>query len=268
MIGWILAALIAASAQPLPARPAAPPREVSADHRPARLEILLDAKDYEALAETIRDVSRQDDLMSDLDWLRAKMLEGRSAFVTMLYSRLLWVAAGGLPEHERGLMRQTAAMTTLYAYGAIRIDGTRCGDLSAPSRRTEQLLTWNPEIWPFIRSLSPQDREQLLTVAVAVERRTAARRDSAGDVDFLCRYGLEETSHNMSRGSAREVPTPRGGIGRTIEVTGDGSYRPSETPESERQPRRAALRASLAADLANLVGAMTAPPPAPGPGRQ
>lgn len=252
MIGWISAALLATT------QPAGPPQEVSADHQPARLDALLAAEDYVTLGRTIREVSRQPDLRSDLDWLRARMLEGRSAFVTMLYSRLLWAAAGGLPEYERGQMRQTAAMTTLYAYGAIRIDGTRCGDRSAPMRRAEQLMGWNPEIWPFLAALPPREREQVLMVAVAIEARTAARRDAAGDTAFLCRGGLEETQYNLAHGSARQVPTPPGGIGTTIELSGDGRYRPSETPETERRGRAAELRAALAADLADFAASATA----------
>ncbi|HEV2817398.1 MAG TPA: hypothetical protein VGW40_09300 [Allosphingosinicella sp.] len=253
MIGWMSAALVAAAA--VQDAPAAAPQPVSAEHQPARLDALLAAKDYSTLGRTIQQVSRQPDLVSDLDWLRARMLEGNSAFVTMLYSRLLWVAAGGLPETERDLMRQTAAMTTLYAHAAIEIDGARCGDPSAPSRRAEQLMTWNPEIWPFLRALPAETREQAVAIAVAIEARTAARRDAAGDVDFLCRYGLEETRYNLEHGTSREVPTPPGGIGTTIELTGDGGYRPSERPESERRARAAELRAALPANLAALAGA-------------
>ena len=242
---WTVAAALALTA----GQPALTDEQVSPDHAPARLEALLAERDYVALGRTIRDVSRQADLNSDLDWLRAKMVEGNSAFVSMLYSRLLWVAAAGLPETQRHQLRQTAVMATLYAQAAITIDGARCGDRSAPQHRSEQLLSWNPEIWPFIAALSAEERQHIVDIAVMGERRTADRRDAIGDVDFLCRAGLEETQYNLTHGSAREVPSAPGVIGRTIELRGDGGYVPSQAPESEWRARAATLRAQLPADL-------------------
>ena len=251
MMMWFLAALVVTA----PVQPAEAPEAVSAEHAPARLDSLLAAKDYSTLAQTIAGVSRQPDLRSDLDWLKARMMEGHTAFVTMLYSRLLWSASEGLPPEIQSQLRQTAAMATLYAYAAIRIDGSRCGDASAPSRRAEQLMTWNPAIWPFIHSLADEQRQTLTRVAVAVEAHTAARRDAAGDVEFLCRFGMEEMSHGLTHGTTRELPPSPGTIGRTVEVIGDGSYRPSERPEAEWRAQAARLRASLAADLAALAAA-------------
>ena len=243
------------SAALLVSQPGLAPEQVSAEHQPSKLDSLLAVENYVALGRTISTVSRQSDLRSDLDWLKLQMMDGRSAFLTMLYSRLLWVAATGLPDAEKSKLRQTAAMTTLYAYAAIAVDGSRCGDRSAPSRRLDQLMLWNPDIWPFIGSLPAIDREQVLEVAVALEKHTAAKRDLSGDIEFLCRAGLEEMDYNLKHGSSREVPTPPGSIGRTIELSGDGKYKPSLRDEQEWRPEAAKLRSSLHSSLSQLVAA-------------
>jgi hypothetical protein len=250
MIGPIAAALLAPAAA---AQPALPVEAVSAEHAPARLDGLLAARDYKTLGRTIGDVATRADVESDLNWLKARMMEGNSVFVTMLYSRLLWAATQNLADEPKSQVRQTAAMATLYAYAATIIDGKRCGDATAPSHRLEQLMTWNPEVFPFLASLSPEQRKVLADVAVRVESHTASRRDRIGDVEFLCRAGMEETQYNLQHGSAREVPTSPGSFGRTIELSGDGKYRPSERPESEWRADAARLRASLPTDLSGFV---------------
>lgn len=250
---WIIAVLMAAVAQP-----SAPPEPVPTQHQPTNLDRLLDTKDYVTLGKTIQSVSRASDAKSDLDWLKARMMEGNSAFVTMLYSRLLWDVSANFPDEPKAELRQTAAMTTLYAYAAITVDGERCGDRSAVSHRTDQLMTGNPEIWPFIRSLSSEQREMIVKVAVMLETHTASRRDAIGDVEFLCRAGLEETAYNLRHGTAREVPTPAGGFGKTIELSGDGKYKPSERPEAEWRAAAEKRRSALAANLGGFVGAIVA----------
>lgn len=252
---WTMIA--AALAAPAPVAPVAP-ADVSADHAPAALDALLAARDYVALGARIAQVSKQPDLVSDLDWLKNRTLEGNSAFVTMLYSRLLWVAAGGLPDEPKRQWRQTAAMMTLYAYSAIAVDGSRCGDRSAPANRVQQLMAWNPEVWPFIASLTEEERQTLVTIAVAIEARTAPRRDEIGDVDFLCRSGMEETQYNLTHGTAREVPPAPGMIGRQVVLSGDGKYKPSERPEAERAAAAAEKRAALPSALAQMVAGFAA----------
>jgi hypothetical protein len=185
------------------------------------------------------------------------MLEGNSAFIAMLYSRLLWVAGSGLPEGPRRNLQQTALMASLYAYAAIGIDGMRCGDRSAPSHRREQLLSeWNPPIWRFAAELTLEERSAVTGLAVVIEQRTAERRDAVGDVDFLCRSGLEETSYNLSHGTQREEPPLPGQIGRRIVLTGDGKYVPSERSEAQWRKDAAAARAALPAELSGLLGAL------------
>jgi hypothetical protein len=261
---WTITAALAASAGQAPA-PAAPiaAAQVSPEHAPAVLDALLAARDYKTLGERIRDVSRQPDLVSDLDWLKNRTLEGNTAFVTMLYSRLLWTAAGGLPEESQRGWRMTAAMMTLYTQAAISIDGQRCGDRSAPAHRGQQLLGWNREIWPFLASLSVEERQTLVRVATAIEGKTAARRDGRGDVDFLCRAGMEETQYNLTHGTAREEPPAPGMIGRQVVLEGDGKYKPSERPEAEWRADAARMRATLTTGLTAMTDAIVGAVPKP-----
>lgn len=254
MIGAAFTLLLAAAEVQSPPPP--PSQQVSAEHQPANLDRLLAAKEYVPLGQIIANVSQPADLMSDLDWLKARMMEGDSAFITMLYARSLWVAANGYPEPARSGLRQSAAMATLFARSAMALDGARCGDRSAPSHRLDQLAAWNPEVWPYIGSLPEAEREKVVTLAVALEAHTAAARTRSGDVEFLCRGGLEETQYNLQHGSAREVPTPAGQVGRTIELSGDGKYKPSERPETEWRAEADKARASLRSDLSAFVAAI------------
>lgn len=238
---------LAALFQSPPNQPVAVPPPIT---RTATLDTALASKDYGKLVATVRSGASQDDLRTDLDWLKAKMMAGETAFVTMLYARLLWSATEGMPPEQASPLRQTAGMAMLYAQAAIQIDGARCGDRSAPSHRLTQLASWIPGMWTFIGSLSEQDRAVMLALVPRLEQRTAASRDQRGDVDFLCRSGLEETTYNLKHGKAREVPAKPGQIGRQIELSGDGKYQPSVRPEAEWKVEAEKLRASLPERLA------------------
>jgi hypothetical protein len=253
--------LLAALAQ-APAPTVAP---APADSRSQRLSQLAAARDYVGLGALVTNPTAEADARTDLDWMKVRLLEGDSAYIAMLYAKLLWMVSDKSPPQDAPALRETAAMALLYAHAAIAVDGTRCGDRSAPSRRQEQLMAWQPAVWPFIAALPPERRQRLVDVAVAIEQRTAARRDAQGDVEFLCRYGMEETSYNLAHGRAREVPTPRGGFGRTVELKGDGKFRPSLEKDEVWRPRARSERASLRASLSALVDAMAAAGPAPRP---
>lgn len=255
-------ALACAAALPAAAAPAAPqPRAAEGKDRSDRLSALLAAQDHMALGRMIREPVTEADVASDLDWLKARLLEGNSAWVAMLYAKLLWSLSDRSPPEVVGEVRQTAVMATLYAYGAIGIDGARCGDRSAPSHRLEQLMGWEGGIWPFLADMTPAHRQRAIDLAVLIEERTRARRDSLGDVEFLCRAGMEEMSYNMAHGTMREVEPKPGQIGRQIVVGGDGKYRPSVRDEKIWRPEAEAARSGLRARLVQLVAAMTAPRP-------
>jgi len=244
LVAALLAVSIPASAQVAPA------------HQPAALDALLAAKDYRALTTTIRSGSTQEEVKSDLDWLRAKLMSGESAIVSMLYARLLWDSSGELPAEPKSKLRQTAAFAILYAFATIQIDGARCGDQTAPGHRTAQLVEMIPDLQAFVAGLSKEERNAIVAAVVEIEQFTAARRDQQGDVTLLCSGGMEEIAYNLDHGSTREMPEKPGGF-RHIEVSGDGKYKPSERPEAEWKPEAARERAKLPESIAKLVSDMS-----------
>jgi hypothetical protein len=121
------------------------------------------------------------------------------------------------------------------------------------------MMEWNPEIWRFAATLTPSERSTIARLAAAIEARTAARRDAQGDIDFLCRAGMEETAYNLRHGTQKEAPPLPGQLGRRIILSGDGKYVPSRRPEAEWQKDAAAVRAGLPAELARFIETVAAP---------
>lgn len=257
MIDLLLAMAMTAPA-PAPVPAPTPPDAAAplSSNLAAELDRLLQAKDYKPLGEKIAGISTMDEAKPALDWLQAKMMEGNSAFITMLYSRLLWNYAGQLPDESAKGIQQTSAMAMLYALAAISIDGQRCGDNSAPTHRAEQLVTIEPAISLFLRTLSAEEAQQLVDLVVLLEARTSSRRTAAGDVDFLCTGGMEEMTYNLEHGTSREVRSAPGVYGRTVALKGDGNYRPSEKPEADWRAAADKERAALPTTLREFVEGM------------
>ena len=244
-----LLALLAAQAAAPPSLPANPPAADVA----ASLDRMLDAKDYNNLCTAALSVGSVPALRPYLDWEQARMTRGASAIVAFMYARDLWRTAAALPAEQGNMLRQTAAGTLLYAYGAVQIDGARCADATAPQNRLDQLITIYRDVWAFLRAASVAEREQIVRLALLIDARSAAARTAQGDDEFLCRYGMEETSYGLQHGTARDVPTAPGQVGRTIAVTSEG-YRPRIRPESEARPIADRHRAALHQTLNQLAG--------------
>ncbi|MGH6781840.1 MAG: hypothetical protein ACREB5_07035 [Sphingomonadaceae bacterium] len=226
---------------------------LSKDHDPANLTRLMEAHDYLALGKIVSSPETKADLYSGLGWLRERMIEGNSAFIAMLYARNLWMLSAELPQEQRDQLREMAVLATLYASAAIVVDGTRCGDVTAPGNRATQLATLIPEIPTFLDKMPLERRKMVVEGALLTEQRTAARRDARGDVAFLCMGGMEEIQYNLRHGTAKEAPQKPGQIGRNIQVFGDGHYRPSVTEEKIWKPRAEAARVGLRARLERLA---------------
>lgn len=244
-LGFGLAFALGAASPP--ATPPAPKNE------PVRAELdgLLQKKDYVELQKRVLEPRTHEELSAFLDWGRDRWLEGNSAAVPFIQSRLLWSVASSNPRLAD--LKMTAASALLYVLVVVRIDGARCGDRTAPNDRFFKIAHAGRELLAFAAAASPDDREQMISLAELAERKTALVRDEKGDVDFVCRYGLEETTYNMTHGSAREVPEQPGQFGRQIVLSGDGNYKPSVRPEADWKPEVAKLRASLHADLEALL---------------
>ncbi|GGC91837.1 hypothetical protein GCM10010994_57030 [Chelatococcus reniformis] len=223
------------------------------DNRQAQLSKALKTKDYAQLQRLVLSAATPADVKTDLDWLRDQMFGGASSAVAMWYAARLWGVAAPLPAGPGDELRQAAAAAALYTYAAIRIDGTRCADVSAPTGRRETVLAVFRPIWAFVGTLSPEKRARLVDTAVKLDRVTAARRTREGDDAFLCRDGLDEIAYNLKRGTSKAVPTPLGGVGRTIATGGDGTYKPRVVAEKSWKPKAAQLRAELPQTLTLLV---------------
>lgn len=241
----MLLALLLAQALPATA-------PVNAPSRTERLDAALSAKDYVTVGSTLRSANRPEEVRSDLNWLKARLFEGSSAFVAMMYAQELWAMAEQLPPAAADQVRQTAAFALLHAYGATTTDGARCADVSAPQHRRDQIAALVPGLWTYVARLPAPTREKLVAAALLLDARTAARRQATGDEAFMCRDGMDEAIYNLRHGTVRERQTPRGQIGRTMITSGDGRYEPKLVNEA--RSAMAAARAKLPELLRRNLG--------------
>lgn len=248
---FMLVAVLFAAAAPVSAAP-------SPVGQPASLDALLAAADYPALSSIVRSRTTTEEMVSDLDWLRANMLAGESAFVSMLYARMVWDSAATMPAPRQRAMRNVAAFALLYAQAQIWIDGVRCGDPSAPEEKAALLGMMIPELPAFVAALSPEERKSLAERVWQIERDTATPRDRHGDIKFLCSGGMNEMAYNMDHSSTQKLPDKPGGW-KHIEVTGDSTYKPELRPDAEWKSLAARLRAELPRRIAKLVEQMSRP---------
>lgn len=224
-----------------------------ADHV-AKLDAALAAQDYKKLSDAMLDRAQSPrDMMAALDWAGKQWMAGSSAAVPFVYSRLLWSMANGDPDPRAAGLKQTAVAALLYVIGTTGIDGARCGDRSAPADRRLRIMSMGRDLLAHAAQLPPEEREQMVFVATAIEQKTAAVRDQKGDAQFLCRYGMEETTYNLRSGTAKERPAKPGELGRQIDLTGDGNFVPSVRPEAIWRPEATKARANLSADLTALL---------------
>jgi hypothetical protein len=153
-------------------------------------------------------------------------------------------------------LKKTAALMLLYTYELILIDGTKCKDVSAPSYRTDQILTTFPNIVKAFAAFSDVEINDILKIAIQFEHITAPRR---ADDDFLCRDGLAEMQASLSKYGEQAttvVPTPPGHIGITQEIRKDPDYKPEFVSKDIWEPKQVERRASMPDTLAKLVSAI------------
>jgi hypothetical protein len=242
----LLALFIAGATPELPA-------SSTASHE-ASLTKLLQSKDYGELTKLVLSPKSKEEFRSNLDWLSVRWQEGSTALVPFLYARLLEAATRGKADEQAAQLRGTALAAMLYVYGVASIDGARCGDRSAPTHRQDQMIEVFSELLKAARFMSFEMRQEAVGIAVGMERKTADARDAAGDVEFFCRYGLEETQYNLKYGTAQEVPARPGQFGRQVVLTGDGKYVPSTIAESIWRPIALKARAEMPNSVGKLVG--------------
>ncbi len=221
----------------------------------SKLNNSLTAQDYVTLANVMMSPQTQAELKTTLDWAQERWLAGATAAVPFVYSSLLWAMSRHYSPADAVGLKGTAAAALLYVLGVTGIDGARCGDRSAPADRKLKIMMGGKEVLQYLATRPEEEKNKAITIALTIESRTAATRDATGDVNFVCRFGLEETTYNLNHGTATERPARPGEIGRQIELKGDGKYVPSTVPEAVWRPQAQKAREALPGELAKLVSA-------------
>jgi hypothetical protein len=238
---WSAAALAQAPpAKPLPANA-------------AELDRLLSQRNYAKLSQIFRETNKFEEVVLNMNWQQTRLFSGGTSFLSFPYIADLDRVSTALGDVRGVETKKTGILIFLYAYELILIDGQRCKDVSAPGHRKDELLTSFPNIRKSIPTLSDEDKDKLLKTAVQMESLIAPKRT---DEDFLCRGGLAEMQAAFAKygnDATREVPTPPGGIGKTMEVKKDPDYKPEFLSKEVWSPKQAELRAKMPDILNNLV---------------
>jgi hypothetical protein len=245
----LLAQVPSPAAPPVAAAPAKPALPANA----AELDALLSQRNYVKLNQ-IFNTDKFDEATLNMNWQQARLPVG-GTFVALAFIVSLdriGTAAGDVRGAE---VKKTAIMLLLYTYQLILIDGQRCKDVSAPGHRNDQLLTGFPNFKKSIPALSDEEMDKLTKMAIQMEGLTAPRRDD----DYLCRGGMTEIQSGLAKygdNATREVPTPPGGIGKTMEIKTDPDFKPEFLGKEVWSPKQAELRAKMPDILKNLVSGL------------
>jgi len=190
-------------------------------------------------------------LPRSMNWLHSRLDAGGGLLLGLIYARDLWLIGKGLNVADSAKdMRVTAGMITLYTYEIIIIDGAKCQDGSAPGHRLEQLLSARRETLAYLKQLPQEWKTAVVNIALAFERKTAnLRRED----DLICRGGLEEYRVAMERGTQREVPTPAGHYGKTVDVRPPADWMPSFVAPAVYQPLQETARANMRPMLLRVI---------------
>jgi hypothetical protein len=246
-------ALLAEAPSPTPPPATASPTRLPFPANAAELEALLSQKNYPELGQIFRNTNKIDEVVLNINWQRSKVLSGASAFMNFAYIADLDRIGTALGDVRGVEPKKMAAMILLYTYELILIDGVKCKDVSAPGHRKDQLLTNFPNVVKSIPTFSDEDLDTIIKTAIKIESFTAPRR---ADDDFLCRGGLAETQAALAKygnEASREVPTPPGRLGKTMEIRTDPDYKPEFVGKETWEPKQAEFRASMPEILSKLV---------------
>ncbi|WP_203309516.1 hypothetical protein [Sphingomonas beigongshangi] len=200
----------------------------------------------------------------DLNWMQARLFEGAGFFVAYSYMRALWALGTHVPADQGEGLKQNAAAMFLYTLSLASVDGSRCGDVTAPGHRQDQLFRQDADVLAYLRGLPPPRRAQVGTIAVSIESATAGvRRDDP----VLCSGGMEEMEAGLKgngKAPLRQVPNAPGVAGKTYAVPPSPAYRPRYVADAVAEPKRVAARQALPTMLTRLLaapgGGGTAPP--------
>jgi len=239
------AKLGAAPNQPSPAASSA---DLPSDQN---LDALLLAKKWNDLASALSRAKSPDSVVRMMDWLRSRLDAGGGSLLGFIYAKDLWdIGEAQKVDDPNNDLRLTAGLITLYTYELIAIDGAKCADHSAPSHRVDQLLMNNAPALAYLKAQPQELKDRVVDLAIAMEKKTAPLRKLD---DLLCRSGLEEMQAGIMSGKTREVPTPPGQVGKSVEVEAPADFAPRLLTPQSYLPDQERARANMKATLLKLI---------------
>ena len=251
----ILFALACLLAGPVPAKISAAPNQQPA--APAdlpsdqELDALLLAKKWNDLGTALSRAKSPKSVGRKLDWLQSRLEVGGGSLLGFIYARDLWdIGAAQKIDDPNKDLRLTAGLITLYTYELITIDGAKCADHSAPSHRVDQLLMNDAPALAYLKAQPQELKDKVVDLAITMEKKTAPLRKLD---DLLCRSGLEEMQAGIAAGKTRDVPTPPGQVGKTVEVEAPADFAPRLLTPQSYLPDQEKARANMKAILLKLV---------------
>ncbi len=231
-----------------PQQPAAASADLPSDQE---LDGLLLAKKWNDLGAALSRAQSPDAVVRMLDWLRSRLDAGGGSLLGFIYAKDLWDIGEAQKVDDPGKDRRiTAGLITLYTYELIAIDGAKCADHSAPSHRVDQLLMNNAPALAYLKAQPQELKAKVVDLAIAMEKKTASLRKLD---DLLCRGGLEEMQAGIAAGRTREVPTPPGQVGKSVEVDPPADFAPRLLTPQSYLPDQERARANMKATLLKLI---------------
>ncbi|WP_372786027.1 hypothetical protein [Phenylobacterium sp.] len=229
----------------------------------ARLDELLQAKDYQNLFSALTSANAYEAVNLDLNWEQRKLFDGAGLIMALAYVNDLWRMGQAMKAQGGDQLLQSAVAFSLYADALVEVDGARCADAAAPAFRRKQLFEQRPEVWAYAARLPKAARDNITAVSLGYEALTSpVRRDD----EVLCQGPTTGSMAEMADGLvalAKEGKQPKqvsrpDVIGKSYEVP---RAPPKFLAPAEWKPRQAAARERLA-DLLIETVAKGAPPAA------
>jgi hypothetical protein len=215
------------------------------------LDALLLAKKWNDLGTALSHAKSSESVVRMMDWLQSRINAGGGSLLGFIYAKNLWDIGEAQKVTDRDKdLRITSGLITLYTYELIAIDGAKCADHSAPSHRVDQLLMNNAPALAYLKAQPEEFKVKIVDLAIAMEKGTAPLRKLD---DLLCRSGLEEMQAGIAAGKTREVPTPPGQVGKTVEVQPPADFAPRLLTPQSYLPDQEKARANMKAILLKLI---------------
>ena len=219
----------------------------------AELDRLWARRDFVTLMSRLRGELRAEKVFLDLNWERARVLEGAGYPMVNSYMQDLFRLGSAVPAKDGEDLKQAAGMMFAYGFNLITLDGLKCADRSAPSHWRDQLMLQNPDITSFIVSSSRAARMYMGTISLAFEAATSSLRTND---EVLCGGGLAEISAALLANGDKPLqplPLPPGMSGKSYSVPSPPGCKAKFVGEQIWRPKQNEVRVNLAALLTKLL---------------